>query len=229
MRRIGTQGLEHRANELIKVAVELAQQARAEATGDRFVAIAGAITTLEWCFRPDLVPSFDALRAEHYEIIEPMKQAGVDLILFETFNNSGEARAALAAAAAAGLPAWVSFVCDSRGCLLSGETIPDMVAQIEPAGADAILFNCAPPDDVTLALQELARTSRRSMGAYPHIGRFDPPEWMFTDEYPPKKYAEVAREWLSMGVQIVGGCCGTTPDHISELKRSLPPHMRGYG
>jgi len=94
-------------------------------------------------------------------------------------------------------------------------------AALEPLGVDAILLNCAPPDDITAGMKELAPHVRVPFGAYPHIGRFDPPEWMFTDEYPPARYREVAGRWKDMGARILGGCCGTTPDHIAAL-RTLP-------
>ena len=88
---------------------------------------------------------------------------------------------------------------------------------LEPREPGAILLNCAPPGDVTVGLRELVRHWSGPAGVYPHVGRFDPPEWLFTDEYPPDRYAEVAREWIGLGAQIVGGCCGTTPDHIAAI------------
>jgi homocysteine S-methyltransferase len=91
------------------------------------------------------------------------------------------------------------------------------VAALEPAGVDAVLLNCAPPNDISAGMKELAPSAHVPIGAYAHIGRFDPPEWMFTDEYPPPKYRDVAAHWKQMGARILGGCCGTTPDHIAAL------------
>ncbi len=67
----------------------------------------------------------------------------------------------------------------------------------------------------------MPRRLRLPCGLYPHIGRFDPPEWMFTDEYPPAKYLDEARRWKEMGARIIGGCCGTTPAHIAALADAL--------
>ena len=47
-------------------------------------------------------------------------------------------------------------------------------------------------------------------------------DWMFTDEYPPAQYLSACREWVSLGAQVLGGCCGTTPMHIEALKKGLP-------
>ena len=88
---------------------------------------------------------------------------------------------------------------------------------LEPHAVDAILLNCAPPNDISAGLEQLVPHARIPMGAYAHIGRFDPPEWMFTDEYPPQKYLEVAATWKKRGASIIGGCCGTTPEHIAAL------------
>ena len=67
----------------------------------------------------------------------------------------------------------------------------------------------------------MAKVRSGPKGLYPHVGRFDPPEWLFTDEYPPDRYLEEARGWVGMGARVVGGCCGTTPDHIAALARGL--------
>ncbi|HWP56757.1 MAG TPA: homocysteine S-methyltransferase family protein [Candidatus Acidoferrales bacterium] len=220
-RHIGARDLESRAGTLLGAAVRLAIEARERVGAGRAVAIAGSITTLEWCFRPDLAPPRDRAREEYREIVAVMAKSGVDLILLETFNSVGEAKVALEVVRESGLPAWVGFVCDASGRLFSGETLAQAVSALEPLEPDAILLNCAPPDDITAGLRELTAHRSKPTGAFAHIGRFDPPEWLFTDEYPPAKYLACARRWIEMGARVIGGCCGTTPDHIRELKRSL--------
>ena len=216
-RQIGARDLDERAQRLLAASVHLAQEARERAAGSRPVAVAAAVTTLEWCFRPDLAPPADQARREYREILEVVKEAGADLVLLETVNSISEACAALEVAKRVGLPCWVSFVCDEQGRLFTGETLAQAAAALEPLGVEAILVNCAPPAYITAGIQELAAHARVPIGAYAHIGRFDPPEWMFTDEYPPAKYRDVAAGWKQMGALILGGCCGTTPDHIAAL------------
>ncbi len=221
MRRIGAPDIETRAPLLIREGIKRAIEAREQVKREG-VCIAGAVTTLDWCFRPDIAPSLEDMRAEYREIVRAFKDAAVDLMLFETFNSSKEARTALEAAREVGIPAWVGFVCDWKGRLLNGETagqVRDELAGLEP---DVLLFNCAPVPDITLALGELSKEYRKPMGGYAHVGRFDPPDWMFTDEYPPDKYLSAARQWTALGAQVLGGCCGTTPMHIEALKRGLP-------
>jgi S-methylmethionine-dependent homocysteine/selenocysteine methylase len=113
------------------------------------------------------------------------------------------------------------IVPNETGALFSGETLAEACAALEGLAPDAVLVNCAPPPDIAAGLAELVRHATTPIGAYPHIGRFDPPEWLFTDEYPPQDYLAVAREWVATGARVVGGCCGTTPEHIALLAREL--------
>ncbi|MFY9584723.1 MAG: homocysteine S-methyltransferase family protein [Candidatus Acidiferrales bacterium] len=216
-RQIGATDLDERANRLLAESVRLAIEARERAAAGRPVAVAAAVTTLEWCFRPDLAPSAEQARDEYREILEVVKEAGADLVLLETVNSITEARVALELAKSLGMACWVAFVPDERGRLFTGEEFQHAAATLEPRGVDAILLNCAPPEDITAGMAQLAPHAHVPIGAYAHIGRFDPPEWLFTDEYPPAKYRDAAARWKQMGSRILGGCCGTTPEHIAAL------------
>ena len=182
------------------------------------MAVAAAVTTLEWCFRPDLAPAAESAGREYGEIFEIVQEAGADLVLLETVNSITEARVAAEEARRIALPIWVSFVCDEQGALFTGETLEAAARAIEPLGVEAILLNCAPPEDIAAGLDRLLEHTRLPVGAYPHIGRFDPPEWLFTDEYPPERYRAVLDGWMERGARILGGCCGTTPDHIAAIR-----------
>jgi S-methylmethionine-dependent homocysteine/selenocysteine methylase len=216
-RHIGAPDLETRAEKLLAASVKLAIEARERLKPRQAVAVAAAVTTLEWCFRPDLAPSPEQARKEYREIFQTVKDAGADLVLLETVNSIGEARIALEVAKELGLPCWVAFVPREDGKLFTGETLKDAAAALEPLGVDAILLNCAPPDDITAGMKELAPHAHVPTGTYAHLGRFDPPEWLFTDEYPPSKYRDESARWKQMGARILGGCCGSTPAHIAAL------------
>lgn len=221
MARIGAPDLASRPEASLRAAVLLAQEARERAGADRPIAIAGAITTLEWCFRPDLAPDAEHAAAEYRELTGILADAGCDLILLETVNSVAEAVVAAEAAGQVGIPIWVSFVPDEQGLLFTGETMQDAAAALAPLAVDAILLNCAPPDDCAAGLRELQPHATVATGAYPHVGRFDPPEWLFTDEYPPPEYVAAARTWREWGASILGGCCGTTPEHVAALASAL--------
>ena len=218
---VGASDLKDRAARLLHAAARLAVEERDAAANGRPVAVAGAITTLEWCFRPDLAPSPEQARAEYVETIGTLAEAGCDLVLIETVNSVTEATVALEAANEVGLPCWMAFAPTEDGKLFTGETLADAEAALAPLGVDAILVNCAPPDDCRAGLVEMAKVRAGAKGLYPHIGRFDPPEWLFTDEYPSDRYAKEAQEWRSLGATVIGGCCGTTPDTIAAVVKAL--------
>jgi S-methylmethionine-dependent homocysteine/selenocysteine methylase len=216
-KHIGASDLDTRAEKLLAASVKLAVEARDVVKPNQPCAIAAAVTTLEWCFRPDLAPDDNQARKDYTEIFQTVKDAGADLVLLETVNSIGEARTALEVSKGLGLPCWISFVPTEEGKLFTGETLKDAAVAMERGGADAILLNCAPPDDITAGMKQLAPHTHVPIGTYAHIGRFDPPEWLFTDEYPPAKYCAESQQWKQMGATILGGCCGTTPEHIAAL------------
>lgn len=229
MRHIGAPGLEDLTPKLLRTAVQLARQARAEARADARVAIAGVLGPLEHCFRPDLAPAPDVARREHEVLARVFAEEQVDFLLFESMNTIAEAKAALAAGRAAGLPVWISFVLGPEGELLSREPLRQAVAEMAAGGADAILVNCAPPEDVGRALACLRQFCSLPFGGFAHVGRFSPPSWKFeffpqfvdTDTWPPERYAAEARRWRESGATIVGSCCGTAPNHIAALRAAL--------
>ena len=217
-RHIGARDLDERANKLLAASVRLATEARQKVGAKHPVAVAAAITTLEWCFRPDLVPSDEQARREYRELFGIVKENGADLVLFETVNSIGEANVAAEVAREIGLPCWVAFVPAKTGKLFTGETLGDAVEAMQKRGVDAVLLNCAPPDDITTGMKEMTPRAKVPTGAYAHIGRFNPPEWMFTDEYPAARYTQECAGWKKAGARILGGCCGTTPEHIAALQ-----------
>lgn len=228
MRHIGAPGLEELTPKLLRTSVQLAQEARARAEHGK-VAIAGVLSPLEHCFRPDLAPPPEQARGVHEQLARVFAEEGVDFLLLESMNTIGEAKAALAAGRAVGLPVWVSFVLGPEGELLSREPLSQALAEMENGGAEAVLVNCAPPEDITRALNELRRSTKLPFGAFAHIGRFSPPSWKFeffpqfveTEEWPPDRYAGEARRWRELGATILGGCCGTSPAHISALRARI--------
>jgi S-methylmethionine-dependent homocysteine/selenocysteine methylase len=229
MRHIGAPGLENLVPRLLRTGVQLARQARAKAGLEAKVAVAGVLSPLEHCFRPDLAPPAEFARREQEELARVFAEEKVDLLLLESMNTIAGARAAIEAGRAVGLPVWVSFVLDPAGDVLSREPLEQAVGEAERAGAEAVLVNCAPPEDVTRALGGMKKWCKLPFGGFAHIGRFSPPSWKFdffpqfveTEQWPPERYAAEARRWREAGATILGGCCGTGPAHIAALRASL--------
>lgn len=184
--------------------------------------VAASVGPVEDCYHPERVPDEATLLVEHRQMMDWLHHARPDLVWIETMNTVREARLAATAAAAFGLPFAVSFVVRENGDLLSGEPLEQAVAAVEPLGPLAIGLNCIPPTGVTRHLPRLRAATKRPLAAYAHIGNPDPIcGWSFSQFLAPEQYAAHARRWAELGARIIGGCCGTTPDHIRAVAATL--------
>jgi len=175
---------------------------------------------------------FDALEAAYAEQIRGLLEGGVDLLLIETVFDTLNAKAALHAArqvfAETGreLPVAVSgTITDRSGRTLSGQTVEAFWISIEPFRPLFVGLNCAlGARELRPWVRELARVASCPVAAYPNAGL--PNAFGGYDEAPGET-ASVLREFAEAGlVNLVGGCCGTTPEHIRALARAvenLPP------
>jgi len=224
-RTLGKAGRAGDAESLTERAVKLAREAAENARGARDILLAGAIAPLEDCYEPNLAPDAAVAEKEHAEQAVRLARRGVDLILIETMNSLTEAKAALRGAKPTGLPVLVSFLCRNARELWNGEGLADAVQAVEPLNPDAILVNCVSPNVVGDCVAEMARVTRIPLGCYPNAGEPDMKAgtWRFDPAWTPERFAEAAGGWVVRGAQIVGGCCGTGPEHIRALRLSLPP------
>lgn len=207
---------EREAAPLVARAVELARRARP-------AFVAGSIAPLEECYDPSLVPDAATCAREHAWLARDLAEAGVDLLLLETMNTVREAVAAARAARATGLPLVVSFVCRSDGALLSGERVADAARALLAEGVDALGINCTPVPTLHQPLAELLAAARGlPCAAYGNVGRTDAiAGWTCTEECPPPDYARAVQRWLALGARLVGGCCGTTSEHVAVVRGAI--------
>jgi S-methylmethionine-dependent homocysteine/selenocysteine methylase len=215
-----------RAAELDTLAVRLAVEARVEA-GRPEAWIAGSIAPLDDCYLPTFETPPEVARAEHRAQAANLAAAGVDLIMVETMPTVTEAEIVLRAAVETGRPATVGFVCamPDRGepvRLLSGETLDDAVARVSSLAPAAIFVNCAAPPVITAALRELRDLTTLPIGAYANVGHVDDGRgWSPDGGVTGERYAEYAAAWIALGARVVGGCCGTHPEHTAALRRLI--------
>jgi S-methylmethionine-dependent homocysteine/selenocysteine methylase len=215
-----------RAPKLDTLAVRLAAEARDEA-GRPEAWIAGSMAPLEDCYLPTFETPPQIALTEHRAQARNLATAGVDLIMVETMPTAAEAEIALRAAVETGRPATVGFVCamPDRGepvRLLSGETLHDAVARVSPLAPAAIFVNCAAPPVITAALRELCELTTLPTGVYANVGHVDDERgWSPAGGMTGEQYAEHAAEWIAIGARVVGGCCGTHPEHTAALRRSI--------
>lgn len=146
---------------------------------------------------------------------------GVDLILIETMNDSYETKAAvLAAKEATSLPVFVTNTYDENAKLMTGASPSAMVAMLEGLRVDALGINCGlGPDKMLPIVRELASCSSTPLIVNPNAGlpvfRNGKTEYEVT----PNAFAEVMREIAQTGASVLGGCCGTSPEHIRALRQ----------
>jgi S-methylmethionine-dependent homocysteine/selenocysteine methylase len=200
---------------MVHAAVGVALAARA-AGGARGAVVAGSMAPVEDCYRPDLVPADEELRAEHGWLAAELLRAGVDVVLIETMNTEREARIALEQVLALGGRAWVSFVCGPDGQLLSGEPVAAAVRAVARDGAGAVLVNCTPLADTEDALRRIRDVHAGPVGAYPNVERL--PRGRGDAAVAPAAFAATLARWHDdFGLSLVGGCCGAGPAHIAAL------------
>ncbi len=224
LRALGRAGVGDRWEELNRRAVEAARAGARSARGPCLVA--GGLAPLEDCYRPDLVPSPEACRDEHRRQADLLVTLGVDLLILETMNCGREAEAATTAARETGVDLLISFCPAPPDRLLSGEPIREAIpGVIEAAGPRlrGLLLNCAPPETLEAILPEFASISPGlPHGVYAHLGEPDDRiGWRLPDRHDPERYAAWIEKRLDEGIRIVGGCCGTSPDHVAALARLI--------
>jgi S-methylmethionine-dependent homocysteine/selenocysteine methylase len=198
-----------RAAELTGRAVALAREAASES--GRAVLVAGSIAPLADCYRPDLVPGDAELEREHRAHAENLAAAGADLLLVETMNSVRELLSAARAAAATGRPVVVSCVTNGRGSLLSGESLESALRAVLALRPAAVGVNCVDPFGISREAERL-RSAGAPFAVYGNV---------LSTEAGPDAYAAIADRWIGGGAAIVGGCCGTTPEHTRALRAAL--------
>ncbi len=138
---------------------------------------------------------------------------------------------------ATGLPVWLSFrrcrhgVCGVFGQHWGppeGDLFGRAARRFEEMGVGALLVNCMPVEHVPGMLSWLRDFTRLPLGVYPNLGHLAGNLWRFDEETGPAEYAELARGWRAEGARIVGGCCGTTPEHIRAAGEALAGTKPGH-
>lgn len=208
--------------QLVQAGMELAKQAiawqRANEKEERPYFAALDIGSLGKLMKPLGSLGFD----EAYEAFAEIVRAGsalTDLILIETMNDPYEMKAALLAAKEqSSLPVVVTMVLDEKGRLLTGGDIPSAVAMLEGLGADCIGMNCAlGPKQMLELIPALQACCSRPIVVNPNAGMPELINGETVFHVGPEEFAQDQRRMIEAGAQCIGGCCGTTPEHIRQM------------
>jgi homocysteine S-methyltransferase len=226
--RLAAFGFTEKLKAINQAGVRLAREA---ARQQAFVA--GAMGPLGVRIEPLGPTSFAEARGAFREQAEALVEAGVDLLVLETFANIHElGEAALAAREAAG-PEMVivaQVTIDDFGNMPDGTATEEFTKRLDELPVDVIGLNCSAGPKVTLeTIERMAEHSRKPMSALPNAGHPATVEGRKIYLCSPEYMAQYGRRFIQAGVKIVGGCCGTTPEHIKLIRaevRSLEPGHR---
>jgi S-methylmethionine-dependent homocysteine/selenocysteine methylase len=176
--------------------------------------VAGVLAPIEDCYRPDLSPLPEEARPLHRAMAESLRDAGVDLLLAETFPHGGEARIAVEECVRTGLETWIALTAGPYGKLMTPAAMEEAARACVGEGAKAVLVNCSPVESTIAYVERLARLGV-ACGAYANSFEASDVE----------RYMKEAERWVSAGATIVGGCCGTTAEHLAALAELRLPSL----
>ena len=192
----------------------------AKNAADPSTKIVGSIAPLEDCYRPELFPGRDAAISEFAQLGRWMTRTDVDILILETMNSMAETEAGLCALKETDLTCWVSFVLKDENHLLSGDRLDDTFNMLNNFQIEMVLLNCSPLGHTKKAVDNIVDNWSDSWGIYPNLGIGEPsPDGCITKYEPMEKYLSVVEYALKGGASVVGGCCGSSPEHIAELKK----------
>ncbi len=205
-----------KARESLFRAVELAQKAA------RDQKVWGSITALEDCYTPERSPGKSVAEEEYSELVFWFQETGVDALLFETIGHSGEAEAAIYLETDP-LPKYLSLILQDPDHLLDGTELNAWLPPTWPSNAvNALLVNCTEYKTALASIRTFQRLRSEPVGAYPNLGTTQPdPEGNLDQRISREDWEQFIDQALALGVHIIGGCCGSTPDHIRLLRERV--------
>jgi homocysteine S-methyltransferase len=225
--RLSTFGFGEQVEAINRAGVRLAREAASERSD---VFVAGAAGPLGLYLEPLGPTSFAEARAAFREQVQALNDEGVDLLVFETFLQLSELREALAAArevVGSEMVIVAQITIDDDGNLHDGTRPEKYGPWLDSCAADIVGINCSVGPKATLeTLEKLMAFTAKPTSAMPNAGHPTKVEGRNIYLSSPEYMAQYARRMLWAGVKIVGGCCGTTPEHIKSIKseaRSLQP------
>lgn len=222
--RLDMHGLGDRLAEVNRLAAQVARSV-AEPRG---LLVAGDLGPTGELLSPLGTMTSEEAQAIFAEQLVGLVEGGIDLVLVETLSDLGEADAALAAACevAPDLPVVVTMSFDTNVRTMMGVRPGDAVAHLAAAGADAVGANCGRgPEEMELIAAEMvtARTGDVLLVAQSNAGLPQVVGDHFEYDATPADLAAHAQRLAALGIDLVGGCCGSTPAHIAAMRATLTP------
>ncbi len=218
--RLARHSMANRVREINLAGARLAR----EAAKSFDVWVAGSVGPLGIKIEPLGKTSFEEARNAFREQIAALVEGGVDVLMLETFGYLGEIHQALLAARDVNpkIPVVAQVTIDEDGNCLDGSTPENFVPRLEEWGADVIGCNCSVgPVAMLDAMERIRAATSLPLAAQPNAGIPRSVEGRNIYLCSPEYMASYARKFVAAGVRLVGGCCGSTPEHIRVMKSAL--------
>lgn len=209
-------GLEAEVEAINRAAVKLAKQA----AGDKAY-VAGVVGSIRAAKRRGL--SGDFVRAQFVQQIDILIDEQVDVLLLETFFEYEEISIALDyIRSISDIPVICQFAIDESGQTLDGVPVAEAFDKLKEKGADVVGLNCRTgPLGLTKLMQTLQDVRPMPMSVFPNAGTADFVDGTYSYTATPEYFGQCARTFAQLGAHIIGGCCGTTPEHVASIARAL--------
>jgi methionine synthase / methylenetetrahydrofolate reductase(NADPH) len=219
--KLAQYGLEGHVAEFNRRAAQIAR----EAAGAN-VLVAGAVGPLGVRIEPFGSTSRDEARGYFREQMQALLEGGADCFLLETFGDLGEIEQAIAAARelSPSTPVIAQMTIGQDGLTPFGATPEDVARSLDEWGADVVGLNCSVgPQAILEAIERMAAVTKRKLSAQPNAGMPRDVSGRTMYMASPEYMASYARHFIQAGAKLIGGCCGTTPDHIKSLVEGIRP------
>ena len=219
--KLAQYGLQTQVAEINRAAAKIARE-----VAEDDLLVAGAVGPLGVRLEPFGPTSLDEARAAFREQLQALKDGGCDLFILETFADVHEIEQAILAAheVDSTIPVIAQMTIGSDCHTPYGVTVEDLAQSLDAFGADVIGLNCSVGPQIILdAIEKMSPVSRRKLSAQPNAGM--PRDVSGRSMYmaSPEYMATYAHHLVQAGAKIVGGCCGTTPEHIAAMVEGVRP------
>ncbi len=217
--KLGAIGLGHKVAEINAAGARLAREAAGQGVD---VLVAGSVGPLVQVKGDEREVSDDELAGIFRTQCQTLAAGGVDFFLLETFSSLKQIVAAVRAGRETGLPVCASMAFLEGGRCGDGTSVEGFCAAMELAGADVIGANCgAGPLELLKVVKRLAGLTSKPIAAYANSGFPEYHDGRYIYRSTPDYFAAMAGEMAEAGANLIGGCCGTTPEHISAMAQVL--------
>ena len=226
-------GYGDRVEEINRIAVEAALRARDLAPAGRNIAVAGSLSHMvpiaEGAAVSDLskTPSQGQISEAFFELANILKSSGVDHIMLEMMYEPTRVPLVLNAALETGLPVWFGMSArrakDGRAISFDQHNefpLEEVTKLIPKTGVDVAGVMHTGAEIIGETLAAIRKNFSGPLSAYPDSGYFEMPDWRFVDVIAPDRLEKFFAEWVKLGAQLIGGCCGLTVDHIHAASRA---------